>query len=116
MMMPAGGALTAMAARWLDVAPILAQFQHLGAPPQGGGMHGGGGFLAIGLGLFVCFGVTVLLLFGFWIWMLVDCLTRDFPGDNDKVIWVLVIVFLHALGALIYLFAGRPRGTRRRNQ
>lgn len=52
-----------------------------------------------------------LLLFAFWLWMLIDCLTRDFTG-NDKLIWVLVLLLLGPLGALIYSVVGRARGTK----
>ena len=45
-----------------------------------------------------------MLLFVFWIWMLIDCLKRNFKKDNDKIVWVLVIVFLSVLGAVIYYF------------
>lgn len=56
-----------------------------------------------------CFCFFVPLLTIFWIWMLVDCLMNEPSEGNDKVIWVLVIVFTHALGALIYLLARRPQ-------
>jgi cytochrome c oxidase assembly factor CtaG len=49
----------------------------------------------------------VVLAFVFWIWMLVDCIKNEGLSDTQKVVWVLVIIFLHALGALIYLLAGR---------
>lgn len=52
----------------------------------------------------------MLLVFAFWIWMLVDVLRKDFPGENEKVIWVLVIVLLHWIGALVYFFVGRKNG------
>ena len=29
--------------------------------------------------------------------------------DGEKIAWVLIILFLHFLGALIYFFVGRPR-------
>ncbi|MEX0774892.1 MAG: PLD nuclease N-terminal domain-containing protein [Phycisphaeraceae bacterium] len=45
-----------------------------------------------------------LLAMAFWIWMLVDCLTKMPSEGNDKVIWVLVIVLTHWVGALIYFF------------
>lgn len=38
----------------------------------------------------------------FWIWMLIDCLLRKFKSNTNKIIWVLVIVFGHFIGALIY--------------
>ena len=45
----------------------------------------------------------------FWVWMLVDCLMKEPSEGNDKVIWALVIVFTHLLGALIYYFLRRPQ-------
>ncbi len=50
-----------------------------------------------------------LASFGFWCWMLIDCLTRrdeDFAsgGQNAKLIWALVIILASLVGALIYLF------------
>lgn len=40
----------------------------------------------------------------FWLWMLIDCLKRDFKKDSDKLLWTLVIFFLNFVGALIYYF------------
>ena len=54
------------------------------------------------------FGLIALLATAFWIWMIVDCATKEPSGTNDKIIWILVIVFVHFLGALIYYFARRP--------
>jgi hypothetical protein len=45
----------------------------------------------------------------FWIWMLVDCIKNPKLTDTERIVWVLVIIFLHALGALIYLLAGRDK-------
>lgn len=44
----------------------------------------------------------------FWIWMLIDCATRESSEGNDKIIWILIILFTHFIGALIYFFARRP--------
>jgi glucan phosphoethanolaminetransferase (alkaline phosphatase superfamily) len=52
-----------------------------------------------------------IALFAFWIWMLVDCLLRQFRDPTTKLIWALVIIFVHFIGALIYFFVGRPTGT-----
>ena len=50
--------------------------------------------------------ITVaILLFIFWIKMIIDCAKRDFKGDSEKVVWILVIVLLGFLGAIIYYFA-----------
>lgn len=46
----------------------------------------------------------------FWIWMLIDCVLRKFKSNTNKIIWVLVIVFGHFIGALIYfIFVKRGR-------
>ncbi len=47
---------------------------------------------------------AALFSFIFWIWMIVDCAQRDMKGDN-KVVWILILVFLGILGAIIYYFA-----------
>ena len=39
----------------------------------------------------------------FWIWMLIDALVNE-PTTNDKILWFLVIFFLHFIGALVYFF------------
>jgi hypothetical protein len=53
----------------------------------------------------------ILLILGiiasiFWIWMLIDCLMSSLPS-TEKLIWALVILFLHVLGAIIYFFVVR---------
>ena len=58
-------------------------------------------FLLVGLGGFVL-----------WIWMLIDCINHEPSEGNDKLIWVLVIVLTGWIGALIYLFARRPKRIR----
>ena len=46
----------------------------------------------------------------FWIWMLVDCVTNKTLRDNQKIGWIIVILFTHLLGAIIYYFVVRsPR-------
>ena len=64
--------------------------------------------------LFFLFGVIVIGILGtlFWIWMLIDCATKEPSQGNDKVIWILVIIFTHFIGALIYYFIRRPERIR----
>ena len=47
---------------------------------------------------------AVLSILAFWIWMLVDCLTREPREGNDRLIWTLVIVFTKLFGAGLYYF------------
>ncbi|HVY71267.1 MAG TPA: PLD nuclease N-terminal domain-containing protein [Verrucomicrobiae bacterium] len=54
----------------------------------------------------------VLATFGFWIWMLVEAATKEPSTGNDKVVWILVIIFTHWIGALIYFLVRRPERIR----
>ena len=56
-------------------------------------------------------GIFGLAALAFWIWMIVDCVTKKFT-DNDKIIGILVIVLVGWIGALVYFFAGRRKGRR----
>jgi len=55
--------------------------------------------------------ILVLILSAFWLWMLVDCLKNQALQGTDKIVWVLVIIFLFTLGALLYFFMGRSKRT-----
>ena len=61
---------------------------------------GGGSMLAGGAALLFCgFFVFGLLAFAFWLWMLIDCCMKDHEPENEKLVWVLVIVFTGIIGA-----------------
>ena len=49
-----------------------------------------------------------VLAFAFWLWMLVDCLSSKLP-PTEKLMWVIVIVFLSFLGAMVYMLVGRSK-------
>ena len=66
------------------------------------------GLLFIGLSMYLLmFGLGIASVV-FWIWMLIDCAKYEPSAGNDKLIWILVIIFLHVLGALLYYFIRRP--------
>jgi hypothetical protein len=46
-----------------------------------------------------------------WVVALVDVLRREFAGENEKLIWILVVILTGWIGALIYWFVGRDKGT-----
>ena len=50
-----------------------------------------------------------LAFFAFWVWMLVDCIRSRALSDGEKIAWTLVMLFTHAIGALIYFLAGRRK-------
>jgi hypothetical protein len=41
--------------------------------------------------------------------MLVDCITNATLTDTEKILWFLVIFFMHFAGALIYYLVGKKR-------
>ncbi len=49
--------------------------------------------------------VFILLIILFPLVALVSALTGNFPG-NEKIIWVLLIIFLPFLGSLLYFLIG----------
>lgn len=51
----------------------------------------------------------ILAAFAFWIWMLIHAIQNKGLTDNERIVWIIVIVFLHFLGALIYFFVGKPK-------
>jgi hypothetical protein len=60
---------------------------------------------------FGCVGAAIL--FGiagtvFWIWALVDCATKEPNEGSSKVVWILVILLTHFLGAILYVLIRRP--------
>lgn len=59
--------------------------------------------------ILILFVPVVLFSIVFWFWMLIDCLKRPddgfkIGGNNAKLIWVLVLIFMGLIGALIYYF------------
>jgi hypothetical protein len=61
--------------------------------------------------IFSMFAVMMALLIGvcgtiFWIWMIIDCATKE--RDPDRLVWTVIIVFTHIIGAAIYFFVRRP--------
>ena len=51
------------------------------------------------------FGLIVVV---FWIIQIVDCLKSNFSGYN-KIVWILVLIFLGPFGALVYYFLGKDQ-------
>ncbi len=63
--------------------------------------------------IFTAFGTFILVLLILALLLtpivaLFSVLNKKFP-DNEKLIWVLVIIFMPILGSIIYFIVGRPR-------
>ncbi|MDP4039250.1 MAG: PLDc N-terminal domain-containing protein [Candidatus Pacearchaeota archaeon] len=67
-------------------------------------------FMAAFAGAWILIGILFLI---FWIWMIVDCSKRNFKNTAEKIIWLLVIIFAHWVGSIVYFIVIRmynPKG------
>lgn len=48
----------------------------------------------------------------FWIWMLVECVTKEPTEGNTQLIWVVILVVTNVLGAILYFLIRRPERIR----
>ena len=46
----------------------------------------------------------IIASFGFWIFALIHLLTNKAIQGTDQIVWLLVVILLHALGAVLYFF------------
>jgi hypothetical protein len=60
--------------------------------------------------LFESGGVVALVLLGFWIWALFDCIATDgsLCRNLPKGVWLIVVLLLPDIGSLAWLLLGRP--------
>lgn len=74
-------------------------------------------FILSFVGILIFWFIILMLVFAgviFWLWMFIDCLVREeFEGPNDKIVWILVLLFTSLLGAILYFFLVRRRYKRR---
>ena len=53
--------------------------------------------------------------FVFWLKMLIDATKRNFKNEeNEKIVWILIIIFTGLIGALIYYFVVMRRNEKKR--
>lgn len=63
--------------------------------------------IASGIFLFLVLPIVIGAC-AFWIWMLVECLTKEADAGNTKIAWLLAILLAQIVGAVIYYFVRRP--------
>lgn len=57
-------------------------------------------------------GLLLLVVAGtvLWVVALLDCVRREFKDPSLRLVWAIVIVATHALGAILYMLIGRGQG------
>lgn len=63
----------------------------------------------IGAAAVLLFVALVLAATIFWIYMIIECATKESSAGSEKLIWILIIIFTHLIGALLYYVVRRPR-------
>ncbi len=69
----------------------------------------GAGALFAGGGMMLVMGIISLAFLAFWVWALVDAIKNPRLTDNERLIWIIVILLTQCLGAVIYLIVGRKK-------
>ena len=64
----------------------------------------GAAMIALVIITILVLGALAVFLFVFWILMIIDAAQRRFKSDAEKIVWILILIFLGILGALIYYF------------
>jgi hypothetical protein len=64
-------------------------------------------FIGIGVPEIILILLAGAVIFLLPIMALVDVVRSEFRGQNDKVIWVIIILLLNIVGAVLYFFIGR---------
>ncbi|MEZ5346064.1 MAG: PLDc N-terminal domain-containing protein [Pyrinomonadaceae bacterium] len=62
-----------------------------------------GFFLIIYLGLIAVWIGSIVV----WIKAIIEIAKSDFKGENDKLVWILIVVLTGIIGAIIYYAVGR---------
>jgi hypothetical protein len=53
--------------------------------------------------------IIFIPLVGLWLWALTHCANAEFKQPIDKVVWVIILIFLGPLGLFLYLASGRKQ-------
>jgi len=67
----------------------------------------GAGALLFGGGFFLFAILLSIISLIIWVWALIDAIRNPRLNDNERILWVIVILFTHCLGALLYVCIGR---------
>lgn len=65
-----------------------------------------GGVFIVGMLIWLVSFAVGIAAFIFWIFMLIDVFKRtNWKQENDKTLWIIIVILLGVLGAIVYYFA-----------
>lgn len=50
-----------------------------------------------------CLGLVILSII-FWVWTIIDAVKRKFDNDNERLLWLLLIILLGIIPSIVYYF------------
>ena len=53
--------------------------------------------------------IIFIIIFIVWLMALIDVLKSDFQTENEKIVWVLVIILAGIVGAVLYFAIGEAK-------
>lgn len=56
--------------------------------------------------------LTMLLMAGIWIAAMIDIVRSNFTDSNQKVVWILIVIFVPFIGTILYFTLGRANKIR----
>ncbi len=65
---------------------------------------------SLGIGAFITIGLIVLAASIFWIVELIDAARREYSNPSMKIVWILVVLFGHFIGSVLYYAIGKQQG------
>jgi hypothetical protein len=57
-------------------------------------------------------GIVWLALSAFMLWMILECATKEPREGNERLVWIIITVFVPYLGAFLYYLVRRPERIR----
>jgi hypothetical protein len=57
-------------------------------------------------------GIVWLACSAFMLWMILECATKEPREGNERLVWIIITVFVPYLGAFLYYLVRRPERIR----
>lgn len=67
--------------------------------------------IGLGIGMLIFWILFIGVGLAIWIWALIDVIRRQFTNQSDKTLWLILVILLGWIGGIVYLIAGRKKGT-----
>lgn len=67
--------------------------------------------VGLGIGMIIFWIIACFLGLALFLWALIDVIRREFPNQNDKILWIILVLLLGWIGPILYLLIGRKKGT-----